>query len=78
MNNQRQTRVFSDNDCRTTCLHLRRDSGEDVLTLCKQMGWKVPPECSDTGSAVYRRCEAVVSGNKYNMTDIMVATIARR
>ena len=51
----RPTRIFSDNDCRTTCLHLRRDSGEDTLTLCKQLGWKVPPICSDTGSTVYRR-----------------------
>ena len=34
----RPTRVFSDTDCRTTCLHLRRDSGEDTLTLCKQLG----------------------------------------
>ena len=62
----RQTRVLSDNDCRTTCLHLRTDCGEDTLTLCKQMGWKVPPACADTGSAVYRRCEAVVTSNEYN------------
>ena len=62
----RQTRVFSDNDCRTTGLHLRRDCGEDTLTLCKQMGWKVPPGKSDTGSVVYRRCEAVVTSNEYN------------
>ena len=66
VNDPRPTRVFSDNDSRTHCLHLRRDCGEDVLMLCKQMGWKLPPVFSDTGSAVYRRCDAVVSGNEYN------------
>ena len=30
------------------------------------MGWKVPPAFADTGSTVYRRCDAVVTGNEYN------------
>ena len=38
----RPTRIFSDSDCRTHSLHLRRDSKEDTLDLCKQLGWKVP------------------------------------
>ena len=62
----RPTRIFSDSDCRTHALHLRRDSGEDILTLCKQLGWKVPAPVADTGSSVYRRCDAVVTGNEYN------------
>lgn len=62
----RPTRVFSDTDCRTHALHLRRDSGEDNLTLCKQLGWKVPAPVADTGSTVYNRCDAVVTGNEYN------------
>ena len=62
----RPTRIFSDSDCRTHSLHLRRDSKEDTLDLCKQLGWKVPPAFSDTGSAVYRRSDAVVTSKEYN------------
>lgn len=62
----RPTRIFSDSDCRTHALHLRGDSGEDILTLCKQLGWKVPAPIADTGSSVYRRCDAVVTGSEYN------------
>jgi hypothetical protein len=64
------TRIFSDTDCRTTCLHLRRDSGEDTLTLCKQLGWKNPPACSDSGSTVYRRGDAIVRSPEYNSSFI--------
>ena len=62
----RATRLFSDTDCRTHCLHLRRDSGGNVLELCKQLGWKPPPVFSDSGSAVYRRGDAVVKSPEYN------------
>ena len=62
----RPTLVFSDNDARTTSLHLRRDAGEDTLTLCKQLGWKEPSAYSDTGSMVYRRADAVVTHPEYN------------
>ena len=34
----RPTRLFSDTDARTHCLHLRRDSKEDHLDICKQLG----------------------------------------
>ena len=63
---QRPTRQFSDSDCRTHSLHLRRDSGEDTLELCKQLGWKEPPAFSDTGSVVYRRSDAIVQCKEYN------------
>ena len=36
------------------------------MDLCKQLGWKVPPAFSDTGSAVYRRSDAIVSSKEYN------------
>ena len=62
----RPTRVFSDTDCRTHCLHLRRDSGDKLLDLCKQLGWKPPPVYSDSGSTVYRRGDAVVKSPEYN------------
>ena len=62
----RATRVFSDTDCRTHCLHLRRDSGEKVLESCKQLGWKALPNFSDSGSTVYRRGDAVVKCPEYN------------
>ena len=62
----RPTRIFSDYDCRTHSLHLRRDSGENMLELCKQLGWKVPPAFSDTGSVVYRRSDAIVTSKEYN------------
>ena len=63
----RPTRVFSDTDSRTHCLHLRRDSGENTLDLCIQLGWKPPPVLSDTGSLVYRRSNAVVTHPEYNV-----------
>ena len=62
----RATRVFSDTDCRTHCLHLRRDGGAKVLELCKQLGWRPPPNFSDSGSTVYRRGDAVVKSPEYN------------
>ena len=61
----RSTRIFSDSDCRTHSLHLRRDSGENMLELCKQLGWKVPPAFSDTGCVVYRRSDAIVTSKEY-------------
>ena len=63
----RPTRVFSDTDSRTHCLHLRRDSGENTLDLCIQLGWKPPPILSDQGSSVYRRSNAVVTHPEYNV-----------
>ena len=63
---QRPTRQFSDSDCRTHSLHLRRDSGEDTLELCKQLEWKEPPYVSYTGSVVYRRSDAIVQCKEYN------------
>ena len=62
----RSTRVFSDTDSRTHCLHLRRDSGENTLDLCLQLGWKPPPVLSDTGNSVYRRSHAIVTHPEYN------------
>ena len=62
----RPTRVFSDNDVRTTSLHLRRDAYEDTLTLCKQLGWKEPSAYSDSGSMVYCRADAVLTHPQYN------------
>ena len=64
--NPANTRIFSDTDCRTHCLHLRRDSGENVLMTCNQMGWKPPKEFSDSGSLVYRRANAIVTSQEYN------------
>ena len=61
----RPKRIFSDNDCRTHALHLRRDCGEDTLMLCKQLGWKKPDEFSDLGSTVYRRSDACVTSPEY-------------
>ena len=63
----RSTRVFSYTDSRTHCLHLRRDSGENTLDLCIQLGWKPPPVLSDQGSLVYRRSNAVVTHPEYNV-----------
>ena len=37
-----------------------------MLELCKQLGWKVPPAFSDTGSVVYRRSDAIVTCKEYN------------
>ena len=37
-----------------------------MLELCKQLGWKVPPAFSDTGSVVYRRSDAIVTSKEYN------------
>ena len=62
----RPTRVFSDNDARTTSLHLRRDAYEGTLTLCKQLAWKEPSAYSDSGSMVYCRADAVVTHPEYN------------
>ena len=62
----RPTRVFTDRDCRTHCLHLRRDANENVLDICKQMGWQPPPVCSDSGSTVYRKSNAIVLSPEYN------------
>ena len=63
----RPTRVFSDTDARTHCLHLRRDSGEGYINLCKQLGWTVPATLSDMGNSVYRRAEAIVTHPEYNV-----------
>ena len=62
----RPTRVFTDRDCRTHCLHLRRDANENQLDICQQLGWKPPPVYSDTGSAVYRRSDSIVLSSEYN------------
>ena len=34
----RPTRVFTDRDSRTHCLHLRRDANENLLDICQQLG----------------------------------------
>ena len=63
----RPTRVFSDTDARTHCLHLRRDSKEEYINICKQLGWTVPAALSDMGNSVYRRAEAIVTHPEYNV-----------
>ena len=61
------SRVFSDTDARTHCLQLRRESGEDHINLCKQLGWTVQAAFSDMANTVYRRAEAIVTHPEYNV-----------
>ena len=70
LDDKRPTRLFTDTDCLTHALHLRRDCGESTLMLCKKLGWKEPVVLSDMGSSVYRREDACVTSTEY--TSILV------